>query len=232
METPYEHKLRTTVEQVQECSSVRVEKYDPGPIADHLESARQALEIVRIVEKSPLPDELTDNFHRRSNLFFAWRGLEPFQEIAGEFHITHVADVLIRGTHRNPLAGNASETEKLVADLRIFETHPVGGTGTYSALRLTSDPGSAELWYFDLRQGPTRLHIKYGEYLDAMLRTKGLYDWQYLFAQPDPQNYGMRVSLPYLRKGIEFLTHEFPEDDLADLQDRLEQRARVMDETA
>ncbi|MFF9074874.1 hypothetical protein ACF1A9_21580 [Streptomyces sp. NPDC014872] len=227
METEYESRLRETVEQVQANGSMRTEKYERGPLAAYMEHAEDALEIVRIVEDGPLPEGLTRNFHRHSRLFFAWRALEPFQAIAGEFHLVHIGEALIRGARKDTTATTGSELERLVNEFRIFETHPVGGTGTYSALRLTPNQ-EPELWYFDLRQGPSRLHISYGDYLDVMLLTKGLYDWQYLFAEPDPDNYGMRVSLPYLRDGLNFLAREFGGDDLAGLWLRWEERARVV----
>ncbi|GLW13225.1 hypothetical protein Misp01_83530 [Microtetraspora sp. NBRC 13810] len=230
METDYERRLRETVEKIQARSSVRTEKYDRGPLAVYMERAEDALEIIRIVEEIPLSAELTRNFHRHSSLLFAWRALDPFEAIAGEFHIVHIAEAMLRGARTSPIYPATPEEERLVEASKIFETHPVGGTGTYSALRLTRNQDSPEIWYFDIRQGPTRLHISYGDYLDVMLRTKGLYGWQYLFAKPDPDNYGMCVSLPYLRDGLDFLAHEFPDDDLSDLRAKLEERMRITGE--
>ncbi|ALC28664.1 hypothetical protein ABE83_17355 [Streptomyces sp. CFMR 7] len=137
---------------------------------------------------------------------------------------------MIRDPREEQVAKTDSEADRLVAELKIFETHPVGGTGTYTGLKLTADHGSPEIWYFDLRQGPTRLHISYGDYLDVTLLAKGLYDWQYLYAEPDPSNYGMRASVPYLRNGLDFLAQEFPDSDLSDLRIRLEERAAAVDE--
>ncbi|MEU8544805.1 hypothetical protein AB0C52_33210 [Streptomyces sp. NPDC048717] len=228
METDYERRLREMVEQVQAHDSIRTERYDRGPLATYMECAEDAFGIVRTVEKCPLPAALTRNFHRYSGLLFAWRALEPFRTIAGEFHLTHIGEALIRGAGKKPVAATASEEERLIHGFRVFETHPVGGTGTYVALRLTPGQDSPELWYFDLRQGPTRLGLGYGDYLDVMVRTKGLYDWPYLFADPDPDNYGMRAALPCVSEGLDFLVREFPDDDLSDLRARLEERVRVV----
>ncbi|MEU5283107.1 hypothetical protein AB0G97_03660 [Streptomyces sp. NPDC020755] len=230
METDYERRLREMIEQVQAQESIRTERYEPGPIATYMERPEDALKIARIVGDGPLPTGLTSNFHRHSMLSFAWRSLEPFEAIAGEIHLIHIAEALVRRPREEQVAKTDSEAGRLVAELKIFETHPVGGTGTYSALRLTASQNSPEVWYFDLRQGPTRLHISYGDYLDATLRTKGLYDWQYLYAEPDPSNYGMRVSVPYLRDGLGLLAQKFPDDDLSDLRTRLEERAAAVDE--
>ncbi|WP_173092757.1 hypothetical protein [Actinomadura verrucosospora] len=230
METDYERRLRETVEKIKARSSIRT-KYDRGPLAVYMERAEDAFEIIRKVEEIPLSAELTRNFHRYSSLLFSWRALDPFKAIAGEFRIMHIGEAVIRGIPRsmiNPAA--PEEVRQLVEEFKIFETHPVGGTGTYSALRLTRNQDSPEIWYFDIRQGPTRLRIGYGDYLDVMLRTRGLYHWQYLFAEPDPDNYGMCASLPYLRDGLDFLAHEFPDDDLSDLRARLEERMRITGE--
>ncbi|MFD4766142.1 hypothetical protein [Streptomyces niveus] len=230
METEFESRLRKTVEQVQACSSIQTEKYDRGPVAIYMERAEDAFEIMRLVMDAPLSVGLTKNFHRYSNLFFSWRALAPFDKISGEFHIVHLAEAVVRGPQPSAFDPETSEVGKLIEEFRIFETHPVGGTGTYSALRFTHNQDSPEIWYFDIRQGPTRLHISYSDYLDVMLRTRGLYNWQYLFAEPDADNYGMRASLPYLRDGLEFLAREFPDDDLSDLRGRLEARIRVAGE--
>ncbi|WP_328897857.1 hypothetical protein [Streptomyces sp. NBC_00236] len=232
METDYERRLREMVEQVQACESLRVDTYDRGPLADYMERAEDAFHIVRAVEKTPLPTALTSNFHRHSGLVFAWRALEPFQTIAGEFHLRHIGEALLLGAGKKPVAATASQEERLIHGFRIFETHPVGGTGTYTAMRLTPDQAPPELWYFDLRQGPTRLDLGYGDYLDTLLRTKGLYDWPYLFADPDPNNYGMSVSLPYLSEGLDLVAREFPDDDLSDLRGRLEERMSVLGKDA
>ncbi|MFD4370524.1 hypothetical protein [Streptomyces sp. NPDC058486] len=230
METDYERQLREMVEQVQACEALRVDTHDRGPLAAYMESVEDAFDIVRAVERTPLPLALTQNFHRHSGFVFAWRALEPCQAIAGEFHLRHFAEAVLLGAAKKPVSATASEEERLIHGLRIFETHPIGGTGTYTAMRLVPDQAPPELWYVDLRQGPTRLHLDYGEYLDTMLRAKGLYDWQYLFSDPDPDNYGLRVSLPYLSEGLDFLIREFPDDDLADLRARLEELMSVLGE--
>ncbi|MEV8333875.1 hypothetical protein [Streptomyces niveus] len=227
MKTEYERRVQETMERVQARASIRTERYDRGPLADYMKDPKDALDIARNAEKRPLPEGLTANFHRYAEFLFAWRFGEPFQEIAGEFHLVHIANALLGGTPPHPAA--SPEAPQLVSEFKIFQTHPVGGTGTYSALRLTEDGQEPELWYFDIRQGPTRLHISYGDYLDTMLLTKGLYNWQYLFAEPDPNNYAMRVSIPRLRNGLDLLAREFPDDDQSDLRARLEERARAAD---
>lgn len=227
MGTDFEDRLFKAVKEVQASKSIRTQ-YDRGPVAIYMESAEDAFKIIRQVLDVPLSAELAANFHRFSNLFFSWRALAPFDQLAGEFHLWHLAEAVGRGPQPSSSHAVTSEAGRLAEEFRIFETHPVGGTGTYSALRFTHNQDSPEIWYVDLRQGPTRLHISYSDYLDVMLRTRGLYNWQYLFAEPDADNYGMRVSLPYLSEGLEFLTREFPDGDLSELLARLAERTRVV----
>ncbi|MER5985777.1 hypothetical protein [Streptomyces sp. NPDC001787] len=230
METAYEKELRDAVAEVQACKSIQTKRYERGPLAIYLKCADDAFEIMRMVQDVPSTAGLEESFHRYSNLSFAWRALEPYDMIAGEFRISHMAEAVVRGPQPSAFDPATSETGRLVEEFRIFETHPVGGTGTYTALRLAHGEDFPEIWYFDIRQGPTRLHISYGDYLKVMLRTRGLYHWQYLFAEPDKENCGMSVSLPYLRDGLDFLSREFPGDDLSDLGDRLAERTFVRDE--
>lgn len=225
METDFESNLRKTIEQVQSCTTIQTEKYERGPIAIYMKTPEDAFKIMRTIKETPLPDGLKENFHRYSHLSFSWRAIEPFDKIAGEFHVMHIAEAFSRGPQPSPFDPK-SDLGRLFEELRVFETHPVAGTGTCSALRFTENSNSPEVWYCDLRQGATLLELSYGSYLDNMLLTRGLHDWQYLFAAPDPENHGMRASMPYVREGLNFLTQKFT-DDFSGLRDRMTERLHL-----
>jgi hypothetical protein len=46
---------------------------------------------------------------------------------------------MIRGSRVDPVDPADSATDRLVRQLKVFETHPLGGTGSYTALRLSPD---------------------------------------------------------------------------------------------
>ncbi|WP_159030068.1 hypothetical protein [Kitasatospora albolonga] len=244
METAYARRVRETVEQVQGRGSIRVERHELGPLVTYMEHPEDALKIAQLAEGRPLPKDLSKNFHRHSRVIFSWRARERPESISGEFCLTHTAEAVAHGPQKRQSAEPASEpraeAEKLMAELRVFGTHPVGGTGTYSALRLTSNedsehpehPGDFRGLDGDLvlrpQAGAYSAPHQLREYLDVTLLAKGLHDWQYLYAAPYPGNYGMGASLPYLWDGLDFLAREFPDDDLSKPYARLEDRTETI----
>lgn len=189
------------------------------------------MEMIAGVEPVEPPAELTQNFHRHSGLTFAWRGLAPHETIAGEFSLCHIAEAFLNGPNAwLEDAARSEEEEELVEQLRVFESQPFGGVGTMTALRLAGENVSPEIWYFDMTCGLMRLYLDYGEYLELLLRTKGLYYWQYLFTDPHQAELTLETVLPGLRSGLEFLVRVFPEDQLSDLFTRLVVCERALSE--
>lgn len=233
METDYERRLRQVVEEVQAHDSMRIDSSEQGVLGDYLGDAEHALELISRAEELPLPVELTRNFHRHSSLELAWRAVDPYETVGGEFCLVHIGNALLAGTPLwlTGMAASDQERQRL-EQFRVFDTQPTGGTGTCAALRLTGSSESAEVWYFEMTQGSMMLDIRYGDYLDVLLRTRGLYYWQYLFAEPGSAEPGMSTVLPALRGGLDFLTEAFPGDDFSDLTARLETRERSTDNDA
>lgn len=231
METDYERRLRDTLDQLQANDSLRTIEADRGKLSEYLGDADKAFELIGRAEEAPLPAELARNFHRHSGLSLAWRALPPYQTVAGEFRLVDIAEALLAGSPAWLTDMATSEQDRrFLEQLRVFDTQPIGGTGTCTAFRLTDGPTSPEIWYFDMTQGSVRLHTTYGDYLDTLLRTRGLYYWQYLFAEPDRNENAMSVALPTVRAGLDFLARAFPDDDLSDLRSRLEARERATEQ--
>ncbi|WP_103352417.1 hypothetical protein [Amycolatopsis sp. CA-128772] len=222
METDYERRLRETVAEVQSCDAIRVHRFEQGTLSEYLGDAAHAFELIGRVERNPLPADLAHNFHRRSDVELAWRAKEPDEAIAGEFSLVHVADALLAGPSARLAELSACIPDKrLLEELRPFDTQPTGGTGSCAALRLTGNATTAEIWYFTLTHGIMRLDLGYGEYLDLLLRVRGLHSWQYLFAELDPAELHLSAVFSELRSGLEFLARTFPGDDLENLMSRL-----------
>ncbi|GAA3734060.1 hypothetical protein GCM10022225_15490 [Plantactinospora mayteni] len=73
-----------------------------------------------------------------------------------------------------------------------------------------------------------RLDITYPEYLDAMLLTRGLIHWPYLYADPNDPGFGYAQA--DLRRDVDFLARTFPRDDFSDLRARADILARARDQ--
>jgi hypothetical protein len=225
VETEYERRLRETAAQVEAHASMRVTRNEPGALADYLGDASAALEMIGKAEDVELPTQLKENFHRRSGAALAWRAAAPDEAVAGEFRLVHFGEALLAGesTWLTDMA-SSEEERSLFTQLRIFDNQPSGGTGTAAALRLGGPGEPPEIWYVDMTQGAMRLDLHYGAYLDTLLRVRGLYYWQYLFADLDGAEVAMSVAVPGVRRGLDFLARAFPEEDFDDLMSRADAR--------
>ncbi|WP_129843448.1 hypothetical protein [Streptomyces sp. RFCAC02] len=90
--------------------------------------------------------------------------------------------------------------------------------------------GQPEIWYSVSTSGTlVRLGLSYPEYLEALLLTRGLHGWQYLFADPHDPGFP-----PYFRldigSGLDFIARTFPHDDFSALRARHEAFTRARKE--
>lgn len=91
------------------------------------------------------------------------------------------------------------------------------------------EPGHPEIWFSVNTDGTlVRLDLTYPEYLETLLLTRGLFGWQYLYA--DPRDPGFGYCLPDLGPGLDFLERTFPHDDFSKLRARWDIHLRDRDE--
>lgn len=116
---------------------------------------------------------------------------------------------------------------EILRTLRVVDDQPLGGNGTFAALRLVDGRLEPEVWFYDLKLGLHAMVLDYCAYLDALLHTKGFYGWQYLFAEVDldAQEYG--ILLQRLSRTIRVLPTLFPNSNFEDLAERLSARHRT-----
>jgi hypothetical protein len=232
METEFEGRLRRTAGQVNASDLVEVGKFRKGPMDDQLSNVEEVADLISQVEGVALSADLRRNFHRFVGFQLAWRGKGPRKAVAGEFCLAGISEAVMAGSPEWPVEqAKTDEERQAFASLRFFDSQPHGGTGTSTALCLVADAEPAEIWYYHMVQGFMRLDLDYGSYLDLLLRTKGLYYWQYLFAACEKASPELEAVLPALRAGLELLREAFPDDDLEDLMTRLIDRERHVRQT-
>jgi hypothetical protein len=79
--------------------------------------------------------------------------------------------------------------------------------------------GHPEIWCSVNTDGTlVRLDLTYPEYLEALLLTRRLFGWQYLYA--DPRDPGFGYCHPDLGPDLDFLERTFPHDDFSELRAR------------
>ncbi|WTW99897.1 hypothetical protein OG216_44005 [Streptomycetaceae bacterium NBC_01309] len=115
--------------------------------------------------------------------------------------------------------------EELV--VQAFDQQGLAGIGAVTGFACGDDgfttvdgsPGHPEIW-FSVNTDATlvRLDITYPEYLEMLLLTRGLFGWQYLYA--DPRDPGFGHHRPDMGPDLDFLERTFPRDDFSELRAR------------
>jgi hypothetical protein len=231
VETAYEQRLRETVEELKGSSALEVRELDERPLAEHLGDASSALAKIGEFAGLTLPPGLGANFHRHSELHVEWRAKEPDGKVGGEFRLLHIGVAIMGAPPDWPAEVARDDAErKLFQQFRFFDLQPSGGTGTLTGFRLAEDAEPTEVWFYDPYRGFLKLDVDYGGYLDALLVTRGIYYWQYLFADAQQGLPQLASIVRSLARGVDFLGRAFPGDDLSELRDRLAVRQRAAEE--
>ncbi|WP_436772458.1 hypothetical protein [Yinghuangia sp. YIM S09857] len=100
-----------------------------------------------------------------------------------------------------------------------------GEEGAGGFATVGGESGQPEIWYSVNTDGTlVRLNLTYPEYLETLLLTRGLFGWQYLYA--DPHDPGLGYRRTDLRLGLALLEQAFPDDDFSDLRARSDAHLR------
>src|SRR4051812_35608419 len=144
--------------------------------------------------------------------------------VGGEASLVYLFDIASRTT--DLVTGQTPDREReLLRSLRIIDDQPAGGNGTLAAVRLVDEQLLPEVWFFDIRSGVHALDVDYCGYLDALIRTKGGYGWQYLYADIDLAKPEQRMIRERLKHLLAFLANTFPDVDYGALQERFAARS-------
>ncbi|WP_091099661.1 hypothetical protein [Micromonospora citrea] len=91
-------------------------------------------------------------------------------------------------------------------------------------MRATPGASDPEIWFHDLRDGALRMDLDYPGYLEALLVTKGVIGWQYLYCAPEDCGMGFFPLVDGLAEMLDVFPRLFPHHDYADLAARLRER--------
>ncbi|MER6529831.1 hypothetical protein [Streptomyces sp. NPDC001508] len=221
----YEAKLLNMIDEIGNCPNIRVLGQEQGPLGEFLNNADAAFDLLRQLNGITLDPSLKRSFHRYNGLGLYWRGSGECGSLGGEFHLVQLLDAIVGGAPAWLQQDGWSEDElALHSEFRVFDSQFSGGVGTFSALRLQDGVHDPEVWYFNVTYGSVKLDIGYSDYMDFLLLTRGFYYWQYLFAEVPPEHYNFEAIGLELRKAINFLEENFPENDYSELSVRLDDR--------
>lgn len=116
---------------------------------------------------------------------------------AGEFHFYAIEQVLAL-----PPVGDG---------LLVFEDHPEAGDGLMGCIKFTE--GNHEMWLHDAQAQSHKLSLDMAGYLKNLVRFKGIFGWQYLFAGLDMNAAEQTASKASLKTRLTRLTELFPKED-------------------
>jgi len=226
--TPYERRLTQMQEEIAGNARISVWHEENEVSADLDEDPGAAFRL--IAERYGM--ELAPYFHRSyvrfSRLWTFWRVEDGDTSTQGEFRIGNLSDAL--GTLPPPFSVRSSTPaeRRLHSALRVIDDRPESGTGNLAALRLQPGVADPDLWYFHLGLGALRMDVDYQEYLDALILTKGMPGWQFLFCDLSKEvrgDYNWTSASSRLKTMLDVFPDLFPGHDYSDLRARLKERS-------
>jgi hypothetical protein len=160
-----------------------------------------------------------------------WESKSSPDQLHGEFHILSPVEILGMGPSPAAEAMEDPFHQEFVAQLRPFDIGQRVVPLFRSNIRMTQQ-SPLEIWFEDQKTigdppfpyGYIKLDLTFVEYQEALLLTKGLHGWQYLFTEAPLGTTDFNVVRERLEHGLQVLPGLFPEDDFSPLQERLEAR--------
>jgi hypothetical protein len=225
--TDYERRYVRMLDELQNAPAVQVRHEERGPVEEFVGDADETFQLIAEECGVELDPRLQRSFLRFEAVSSHWAMEQGDLYLTGEFSVRHLGAAMLGGVEDldlevfDPESGPESSEE-----LRPFDEHRKGGGGSFTSLRIRPGVTSPEVWFFD---GTSRLHkldLDYGDYLDALLVTKGTYGWQYLFTDVDAQDMNFQFAAENMRDMLRVFPEIFPDHDYAPFRARLEDQRR------
>ncbi|MGI5373569.1 hypothetical protein ACQEV2_04780 [Streptomyces sp. CA-251387] len=215
-----------------ECDELEVEFSKNGPVLDRLDENPTAIEFFDEFDNVALGSYL-----RECNIWFTelscrWRAKTGSPELGGEFRLRDLYDSILLPPPQFTLETAGASDLAIYEQLRVVDFPQHAGTGHFAAIRIQQHVDPLEMWYYDMRLSTApgidsdlvKLDLTYCQYLEALLLTKGVFGWQYLFADITLRGIVFRDTVERLKRMLEVFPELFPDHDYGDLAARLEAR--------
>ncbi|MDQ1012573.1 hypothetical protein QFZ82_007058 [Streptomyces sp. V4I23] len=219
---PFERRCEKALLELKDATGIDVNKAHFGDVSPLLSDPASVFESMA-EDGLPLSQKVREYFFRHDEITACWRLEHEDSVMVGEFRLCHV----MRAVTENYLSDiweSDNDQRDLYEELRVFDDTPRTGTGRLAALRATDGATDPEIWFFDLREGAMKMELDYAGYLEAVLTTKGVLGWQYLFCAPEDCGTGFASVANRLNEMLTTLPRLFPDYDYSELRARLEAR--------
>ncbi|WP_406258855.1 hypothetical protein OIA45_06035 [Streptomyces chartreusis] len=221
---PFEERCDKALRELGGAAELDVEVAEFGEISQLLAEPSGVFRTLATGEDLPLSERVQGYFFRRDRIAAHWRSRRADSRLVGEFSLTHIMRALVEHYMDDIWEGEDDWERELYSQLRFFDDTPLSGSGRMALLRAAPGATDPEVWFFDTRQGAMRMELDYSGYLDAVLVTKGVMGWQYLYCEPAFSGMGFVSSSAGLKEMVETFPTLFPDHDYTDLRARLEAR--------
>ncbi|MEW2568937.1 hypothetical protein [Streptomyces sp. NPDC047070] len=221
---PFEERCDKALRELREAAVLDVECAQFGEISPLLADPASVFSTLSSGEDLPLSERVRGYFFRHDRIAAHWRVGDAGSRMVGEFSLTHIMRAVVEHYMDDIWEGDDDGERELYSELRFFDDTPRSGSGRMALLRVTPGVTDPEVWFFDTRQGAMRMELDYPDYLDAVLVTKGVIGWQYLYCEPDFSGPGFVSCSAGLQEMLETFPVLFPDHDYTDLRSRLQER--------
>ncbi|MFD6286821.1 hypothetical protein [Streptomyces sp. NPDC060205] len=221
MPIPFHLRAREVFEEVRSAAEFSVEKSEfQGEGARPLTAEDER--IIGLYMGPEAVEQVVNHLFDAEQIHLSWH--TPDHAVYGEFALKDLRTCL-SGPYMPYTDERLTSAEQLVMDeIKTLEEAP--GSGRLTALRVSMDMTPChELWFYDMNQQRFELlDLKYSSYLDALLITKGIPGWQYLYADVRLAEDEFRQLASQLERSLDALEEVFPAYDYSALRQRLEAR--------
>ena len=180
-----------------------------------LESADEVMANFQLLQGYECPNSFKAGLILSDIIAINWR---HNKQVAGEFSLTNLFLSMSRILDES-LQDWQFEDIKL-SDMRIVDETLLNGGPLYTLILTSQTSLSEQLYLFDTRE-MFKLELDYQNYLEQVILTKGIIDWQYLFCQ-DRRLSGLEKAT--LEKAIQFLEKTFPNHRYQHLWEKWEEK--------
>ncbi|MGG7571913.1 hypothetical protein [Streptomyces sirii] len=227
-----EKRHKNSIEQLRETGNIEVVSHQ----LDVISSAFNEIPPPEVFEDHwsdlKLDDSMLRECLRFNEIAVHWESASPLPEFSGEYRIPSPQRIM--GQRTDPAAESMSEPfqREFITQLRFFDHAYASSAGFMTFLRMVPGISPLEVWFHDLAgigrppypASYIQLDLTYHAYVEALLLTKGLHGWQYLFADISFRDAALSHVSDGVRNALDVFPELFPDQDFTDLIQRLEAR--------
>jgi hypothetical protein len=219
----FDKRCMRTLQEIDDADYTNLIYESIAPVDDWRGNAELVFAELTESEDLQLDSSFRNSFFRPDEIHAEWRSTTgPL--IVGEFCLNHIYECFTRSTLPPDDKTLRTNEREILGDLYVIDTAPRGGTGNIAGLYESEDSGF-DVWFYDMGlHRLERLDLDYAGYLDAILVTKGVAGWQYLFADCDMSSAELHSIAVDLEVMLNTFPEVFPRHDYYPLRARLEAR--------